>query len=81
MTLSVDPIEAMLAADAADDHARARARGRRVLDLCDGVIEDLVAAGVTLDPAAARVAIYHTLADGLYGVTTAIDIPDLRGAR
>ena len=53
-------------------------RGQHVVDLCDAVICRLFAANHRVDPNEARVAIFDTLADALYGYGTPIDIPTLR---
>lgn len=78
MSIHADPVAAMLAEETAADHARARFRGERVAHLADAVINALRASGSQLDPDEARVTIYHTIADALYG-DAAIDIPTLRG--
>jgi len=53
-------------------------RGVRVLDIVDAVISQLAANGMGVNRDDARVAIFETIADALYGATTPVDIPPLR---
>lgn len=78
--MAAPQIEAMLVKEVRLDHALARARGERVKGLVDHLTDELVATGVLEFSRRddARVVMFSTLADDLYGLV-AIDIPPLRG--
>jgi len=72
-----DPVERLLADDAAADHAQAKTRGERVRDLADAIAVELHGRGMLhASRRDTRAAIFHILADDLYG-NAAIDIPNL----
>jgi hypothetical protein len=79
--MTTDPVEARIAEETAADHATARVRGRHVLDVTNAVIGELRANGMLVDPDDARVALFHVLANALYGTDVALDIPTLRRPR
>jgi hypothetical protein len=69
-----DPVEALLAREVQHDHALAEARGLRLRDLANAIINELMADGFVLDQDRARGLVFHVLADHLYG-HVAIDVP------
>jgi len=79
MTKVNDPIDAWLDAEKAADHAQAKHRGERVLALADALIEALEIHGLMPigHRSDARVALFGTLADDIYGLK-AVDVPPLR---
>jgi hypothetical protein len=62
-----DPVEQQLVDDATRDHARAARRGQRVREFANRVVSELDAYGCVRDADRARVIIYGTLVDCLYG--------------
>ena len=79
--VSPDPAEAELDEEPAVDHAKAKARGERVLGLAERIASTLQArGGLRASEAEVRVAIFHVIAEELYG-RAAVDVPTLRGAR
>lgn len=79
--LSLDPVDALLAAEVATDHAQAKVRGARLLRVANRVIDEMQARGVLRASADdVRGTIFHALADEFYG-NAAIDVPPLRGGR
>lgn len=72
------PSDAMLDQMAAEDHAQAKRRGEKVLEMTDAAIDSLIANQLLYsDRDDCRVVLFHALADRLYG-NAAIDIPPLR---
>lgn len=75
---STDPVKAMLDAETAQDHAKAKGRGVRVLGLALSLASALNAAGLLRGSTAdAAAEMFHPIADELYG-SAAIDVPTLR---
>ena len=72
-----DPVTILLAEEERQDHARAKARGIRVLDVTDLVLCALDGHGLLRDQQQARIVIWSAVADALYG-NLAIDIPQLQ---
>jgi hypothetical protein len=75
-----DPVEEMLAKDAAADHAKAAQRGERCLMVANSIISELHANGLAaLDPDTLRPILFHQIATAFFG-NVSVDIPPLRGA-
>jgi|SRR4051812_8951894 hypothetical protein len=72
-----DPVERQLATDTFLDHAKAKARGIRALEIADTALGALDGHGLVRDAERARVILWSAIADALYG-NAAIDIPQLR---
>lgn len=71
-----NPVDHVIAEDEAHDHARAKQRGERVLDITRIVLGALDGHGLVRDQEQARIVIWSALADALYG-NCSIDIPKL----
>jgi len=68
MPAELDPVEAVIAAEQREDHARARGRGERLRLLSDGIVSQLQAEGLLRGaPRDARVLVFHELASELFG--------------
>jgi hypothetical protein len=78
MTTQGDPVEAMLDDERQADHAQAARRGERLARIADAVASNLHARGILTCTDDLRGALFHALADELYG-NAAIDVPTLRG--
>lgn len=77
--VSPDPLEQMLDAETAADHAKAGARGERILRVADQAVSLMNAEGRL--PASlvddVRIAVFRAVMDEFYG-NVAIDMPTLR---
>jgi len=71
-----DPVERQLATDTFLDHARAKARGQRALEIADVALGALDGHGLVTDQERARIILWSAIADALYG-NAAIDRPSL----
>jgi hypothetical protein len=70
------PAERLIAAETRADHALAKARGLRVLEITDLALCALDGHGLVRDQQQARIVLWAAIADALYG-NAAIDIPKL----
>lgn len=72
-----DPVSKLLADEEAADHARAKARGARIMDITRIVLGALDGHGLVRDQEQARIVIWSALADALYG-NVSVDVPQLQ---
>jgi len=68
------PWERIIADETALDHARAKARGLRAMEITNLVLCALDGHALVSDPAQARVVIWTAVAESLYGLA-AVDMP------
>jgi hypothetical protein len=75
-----NPVDRVIAADEAADHAQARRRGQRVREIANLLIAALDGHAQLRDPEVARRVLYGALVDALYG-NAAVDIDPRPGDR
>jgi hypothetical protein len=71
-----DPVQQVIDAETAADHAKATERGLRALDLTNLVLCALDGHGLVRDQEQARIVIWAALADGMFG-NASVDIPKM----